>query len=206
MTIMLATDTYSPGKDGPARLVKRLADDLSVEHDVHVVHPSCGRQHPGHGGAEGATEHRLRSVPALKGSQPRLPLPGTQDRARAAVRLVAPDVVHVHSQLSLGRALEATASGLPVGAVGVGASSHLVRHGRNGLRYRRGDVRELTRWIGALLDDPDSSRRMSRRSRAVATRHDATVTQAAFLSLYGGPRPGSTNTADRPMALTAVDR
>ncbi len=404
MKILLATDTYAPETNGPARLVKRLADDLSVEHDVHVVHPSTGRRISVDCATEGVTEHRLSLVPTPRDSQPRLSLlPGLKGQAKSLVERVGPDVVHVHSQLPLGRALtaaarelglpvvatcsvtpdklsdqptassplrrrlsgwawqdavrtlnqagavtaptsyaaalltsagvrepvltvssgvdlthfhpaadggrfrrthnltasptlvcvgqlvpdkhidelieataalrarwdvqlvvigegpdraqlealaairgvsasvtftgavsdadlagayaaadvfciagtgelqsmvtlEAMASGLPVVAVDAAALRHLVHHGDNGLLYRRGYVPQLASHIWGLLDDPDSARRMGQRSRALATQHDATVTRAAFLRLYGGRQPGLIQAARRPPAMMAVDR
>lgn len=60
---------------------------------------------------------------------------------------------------------EAMAHGLPViSGYADGSADDLVRDGENGFRLRDGDARELTEKIGILLDDPDLTRAMGRKS------------------------------------------
>ncbi len=123
MKILLATDAQAPDATGPSQLVQRLAEELVIDHDVHVVRPALGWRASSHRSARGVVEHRLRSVSGIVHSRSRIGLPWTlRAQARSLLRSVRPDVVHVHSQLSLGR--EVTVAARRLGVVVI-ATCHL---------------------------------------------------------------------------------
>lgn len=109
---MIGADTYPPDVNGAARFTARLAAGLADRgHQVHVVCPAAGTglaviapDHPG------VVVHRLPSLPAIGHPTVRLcPPPLTGPALRWLLDTVAPDIVHIHSHLLIGRALSALA-------------------------------------------------------------------------------------------------
>jgi glycosyltransferase involved in cell wall biosynthesis len=67
--------------------------------------------------------------------------------------------------------LEATASGLPVVATGVGGVPELVVHGETGVLVPPNDPQALAEAINSLLDDPQRMKRMGARGRGRVREH-----------------------------------
>ncbi|GAA1837632.1 hypothetical protein GCM10009836_15420 [Pseudonocardia ailaonensis] len=80
--------------------------------------------------------------------------------------------------------LEAMAAGKPVVAADAMALPHLVRPGRNGWLFPPGDVAVLASVLGALLQDPETRRRMGAASREIVAGHALDTTLDAFEELY----------------------
>src|SRR6202042_634099 len=98
--------------------------------------------------------------------------------------------------------LGATASGLPVAAVGAGALGELVHAGENGFLARPGVAGELAGCLALLCRDADLRARMARASVRIAGALDSRRVLARWESVYralaraGAARaPGSRGTA-----------
>lgn len=99
---------------------------------------------------------RLRQ---LAGQDPRIELAGTFTGAaeRQAVLdgldvIVVPSVWYENNPMSMNEAL---GHGLPVVTTDLGSMPEAVRHGVNGLLFRRGDDADLARQLRRLVDEPD---------------------------------------------------
>ncbi|ANY05688.1 glycosyltransferase [Pseudonocardia sp. HH130630-07] len=125
MRVLIGADTWTPNVNGACYAARRLAAGLAERgHEVHVAAPSVGfRSRP----AEQVgpiTEHRIRSVPVPRPTGFRIcPPPGLRQTARAVLRRVRPDVVHVQSHMILGRMLLTAAQDLGIPAV---ATTHMI--------------------------------------------------------------------------------
>jgi glycosyltransferase involved in cell wall biosynthesis len=69
-------------------------------------------------------------------------------------------------------ALEGMGSGKPVIASRVGGLVDFVAHGKNGLLFSPGSVKELAEALELLMDSPTLRRRMGRAARSTANRYD----------------------------------
>ncbi|SDG58864.1 Glycosyltransferase involved in cell wall bisynthesis [Sinosporangium album] len=124
--VLIAADTYPPDVNGVAHYAHRLAAGLAARgNEVHVVCQSAD----GPGRVEmldGVVVYRLRSAPVLVSPGTRVALPVRLDRLVAGL---APDVVHVHSHLVVGRAAISAARrrGVPVVVTGHVAPDELLR-------------------------------------------------------------------------------
>lgn len=125
MRVLIGADTWTPNVNGACYAARRLAAGLAERgHEVHVAAPARGfRSRP----AEQVgpiTEHRVRSMPVPRPSGFRIcPPPGLRQSARALLRRVRPDVVHVQSHMILGRMLLTAAQDLGIPAV---ATTHMI--------------------------------------------------------------------------------
>jgi glycosyltransferase involved in cell wall biosynthesis len=123
--VLIGADTWTPNVNGACYAARRLAAGLAERgHEVHVAAPARGfRSRP----AEQVgpiTEHRVRSMPVPRPSGFRIcPPPGLRRSARALLRRVRPDVVHVQSHMILGRMLLGAAQDLGIPAV---ATTHMI--------------------------------------------------------------------------------
>ncbi len=92
--------------------------------------------------------------------------------------------------------LEAMASGLPVVATDVGATSDLVNHEQTGLLVPAGDVEALAQAIARLYDWPDLGQLMSQRARRrVEENHSLLSRTAHVVALYRGVLAAARRTA-----------
>jgi glycosyltransferase involved in cell wall biosynthesis len=113
LRVMIVTDQYEPMVGGVPTVTRELADGLSERgHAVTVVAPSDTRRG---GSADSGTTHAGLAALESPGSLPwpwyegqRLGLL-PRSRARDLLAGFAPDVVHVHSPLTLGAALRTAA-------------------------------------------------------------------------------------------------
>lgn len=125
MRVLIGADTYAPDVNGASYAARRLAAGLVERgHEVHVAAPARGfrSRPPQRVGA--ITEHRVRSMPVPKPAGFRIcPPPGLRQTARAILRRVRPDVVHVQSHMILGRMLLTAAADLGIPAV---ATTHMI--------------------------------------------------------------------------------
>lgn len=125
MRVLIGADTWTPNVNGACYAARRLAAGLAERgHEIHVAAPSTGfRSRP----AERVgpiVEHRIRSMPVPRPSGFRIcPPPGLRQTARAVLRRVRPDVVHVQSHMILGRMLLTAAQDLGIPAV---ATTHMI--------------------------------------------------------------------------------
>jgi glycosyltransferase involved in cell wall biosynthesis len=88
--------------------------------------------------------------------------------------------------------LEALSCGLPAVAARATALPHLVTDDVNGFLYPPGDIGELAKCLGRVLDSPAESAKMGRASREIALAHDADLTIAGYELAYrqaSGQRP-----------------
>lgn len=124
MKILLGTDTYPPTVNGAARFTERYAHALSrAGHEVHVVCPSpTGRR------AEADHDlvrvYEIASIGYRYYPGFRLSLPWSASRGtRRLVAELAPDVVHIQDNWSIGRGLASACVRLGVPLV---ATNHLI--------------------------------------------------------------------------------
>jgi glycosyltransferase involved in cell wall biosynthesis len=82
--------------------------------------------------------------------------------------------------------LEAFAAGLPVVTTGTGDIAAMVRSGLSGRLVPAGDPASMARTVFALLEDPEETRRMTSRARAVAETHTWPHVGQAWARVYGG--------------------
>ncbi|MFP5020133.1 glycosyltransferase [Pseudonocardia phyllosphaerae] len=125
MRVLIGADTYAPDVNGASYASRRLAEGLAERgHEVHVVAPSRGFRSRPAARVGAITEHRVRSCPVPKPPDFRLcPPPGLRQTARALLRRVRPDVVHVQSHMVLGRMLLTAASDLGIPSM---ATTHMI--------------------------------------------------------------------------------
>ncbi len=104
--------TYPPDVNGAARFTAQLAAGLADRgHQVHVVCPAAGTGVGGH--RPGPPRGRGAPAAGATGDQAPdgalCPPPLTGPALRRVLDSVAPDIVHIHSHLLIGRALSALA-------------------------------------------------------------------------------------------------
>jgi glycosyltransferase involved in cell wall biosynthesis len=81
--------------------------------------------------------------------------------------------------------LEAMATGLPVAVTDVGGNPEIVRHGREGLLFSRGDSEALAESLRELLDDPEYAADLGAAARErVENRYRLGRTVGAYHRLY----------------------
>ena len=131
MKILLGADQYPEYINGAANFTSRLAVGLAAEgHTVDLLWPSADGEH--HTDLDqGVRVHRLTSI-ALPG-RPRMQVctPRVVTRqVQQILQIARPDVVHVQSHLTLGRALvrAARGAGLPVMATNHFMPENIVPH------------------------------------------------------------------------------
>jgi glycosyltransferase involved in cell wall biosynthesis len=114
LTIIIGADTFAPELNGSATFSASLAGGLAKRgHTVHVVAPAASKVHgvfqEEHGGAT-VTVHRLHSWRYRPHPWYRFALPWQiQGQSRRIIREVKPDVVHIQSNVVVGRGLSAQA-------------------------------------------------------------------------------------------------
>jgi glycosyltransferase involved in cell wall biosynthesis len=111
LTIVIGADTFAPEINGSATFSASLAGGLAkLGHTVHIVAPAAGRGKNGvfqeeHGGAT-VTVHRLWSWRYRPHPWLRFALPWRiQSNSRRILDTVRPDVVHIQSNIVIGRGL-----------------------------------------------------------------------------------------------------
>lgn len=222
MKILLGADQYPEYINGAATFTARLAAGLAgAGHTIDLLWPSDAGERQTFLDRR-VRVHRLSSIALPRRPRIQLAHPRVVRRQVAQILEVArPDVVHVQSHLTLGRALvyaakaagpfampgtaqlqsiatlEAMAAGLPVVAVDAMALPHLVHHGENGYLHRPGDVDDLAERMRSLLTDPRLAD-FGLRSRDLAQQHDITTTLTTFIELYariaGSRKPATVDT------------
>jgi len=117
LRILISADTFPPDINGAAHFADRLARGLAARgHDVHVVCPADTPK-PAVVSDGRITVHRVRSLGTPFHPSFRVCAPWQATRAVPALfDLIRPDVVHVQSHFSIGRAVVKTAHerGVPV--------------------------------------------------------------------------------------------
>ena len=91
--------------------------------------------------------------------------------------------------------LEAMAAGAAVAASDLPAFRSVLGGGRHGSLFQVGDVDDLARSVGALLDDEVGRRRLVDRARAVASAHDWALLAPRVLDVYAGVEDPSMDVA-----------
>ncbi len=111
LTVVIGSDTFAPEINGSATFSASLAGGLARRgHTVHIVAPAAGRHKNGvfqeeHGG-EMVTVHRLWSWRYRPHPWLRFALPWRiQSNSRRILDSVQPDVVHIQSNIVIGRGL-----------------------------------------------------------------------------------------------------
>jgi glycosyltransferase involved in cell wall biosynthesis len=131
-------------------------------------------------------------------------LAGYLPASEIAEQLAAADafVLPSHVENSSNSLLEAMAVGTPCVAARVGGIPSMLRDGREGLLFPRGDVEGLERQLARLLRDRDLASRLGRAAadRARATCQPADVAKAT-IRMY--ERLGGADVASQPMAAFA---
>lgn len=83
-------------------------------------------------------------------------------------------------------AAEAFAMATPIVAADIGASTELVEHGRNGLRFRPGDPEDLAAQVGWFFSHPEDHARMRREVRAeYEAKYTAERNYSMMMEIYG---------------------
>ncbi|MBM6402967.1 glycosyltransferase [Phycicoccus sp. CSK15P-2] len=186
----------SVGRLDPEKNVHEFIEALALvraHRDVHLLVVGDGAERP-----------RLEALAAERGVADSVTFTGVLDDAELPEAYAAADFFGIAGTAELQSlvTLEAMATGLPVLGVDAGALPHLVQHGRTGWLYPHGDVEELAGRLAALLEDPESARRMGRNAGAVAAGHDLGATLEAFLGLYEACLGSRTEWRPRRDALT----
>lgn len=145
LRILLSADTFPPDINGAAHFAGRLAQGLAERgHDVHVVCPATPRE-PAEAVVGDVTVHRVESWstpfhPDFRVCSPRR----AAQAAGPLIERLRPDVVHVQSHFSLGRAMLEAAGERGIATV---ATNHFMPE--NLLGYApipRGLKAPLARW------------------------------------------------------------
>ncbi|MEW2503835.1 glycosyltransferase [Amycolatopsis sp. NPDC047767] len=177
LRILLGADTFPPDINGAAHFTARLAHGLAgLGHDVHVLRPRPRRDDADHGRL---TVHDARAFGTPFHPTFRISTPGGARRAAEDVLdRVRPDVVHVQSHFSVGRALLAAAHrrGIPTVATNHFMPENLLGYVRLPQPVRRALIR--VGW-----------RDLVRVYRAVGTVTTPTPRAAELLARNGLERP-----------------
>ncbi|MET7991853.1 glycosyltransferase [Amycolatopsis sp. NPDC005232] len=122
LRILLGADTFPPDVNGAAHFTARLAHGLAdLGHDVHVLRPRPRGDDTDHGRL---TIHDARAFGTPFHPTFRISTPGgARQAAEDVLDRVRPDVVHVQSHFSVGRALLAAARGRGIPTV---ATNHFM--------------------------------------------------------------------------------
>ncbi len=137
---------------------------------------------------DGPERGRLRELARLLGIAPRLELPGRVPSAAVAAALEACAALVLPSRFEgLPVALlEAMARGTPMLVADFPVSFELFTHGREGLRFPRGDWRALAEGLAQLEAEPERAARLGRAARERLARDFAEERSVArHLELYG---------------------
>ena len=112
--VLLASETYPPDANGAAYFTQRLARGLTeADHDVHVACPRA----PGGGAITLRDEAVVHGAPSMQvPSYPHLRFsPRSRGWARATIRIVKPELVHIQNHFCVGRSMAKAArdAGIP---------------------------------------------------------------------------------------------
>ena len=178
--VVLSAARLAPGKGH--------VDILRAFSRVASAHPAAVLLVAG----EGELEGELRALAVELGLADRVRFLGFR---RDVHRLLALSRVFIHPSLREPCALallEAAAQGVPNVAYADGGTSELVEDGVTGLLARTGDMEQLGRSLGSLLDDAALAKRLGAAARErVRTRFDPATQGKRFVDILAGLGPPS---------------